>query len=732
MKWWCRLLVPAIPLLLAAAPPPRLGLDPAELRKRPISTARGQVGDLLRAWWREGTAAGNVGDWYDNRDRGHSDLFTAPYPQLQRIVYTPEDIRLRRDWALAVTTRRHVVFGNSSTSAPPTRGGSNVRTYYCSPVGIPFLYQHYTRNNLYIYPEHLDHDPGHNGRPGYGDLYPANTPYLITSQGSSGSDQPFLRALPVTLAAFRPEVKKKLVATGLLMPTVQMILRACNSHLRASKDYLSGKAHPTVFEGSWVNDLNMVRMAHAIRPGEVPPMVQLKVLEEDRPVNGRDFFEPAGRSEKLADTPCAIARIWRGKDYRRRLIVSAEGSYDLNKRPLTCSWVVLRGDPKRITITPLNRKRSRAELVVAYHERRPVAPGSKLESNRVDVGVFVHNGVYYSAPAFVTFFSLDCEARTYDKKGRVLEIGHGMGETVLTVADYGALCTVAGLGGFAGRLLQLTDRERAVLRKAAGQHRPLQAALNVARSRQQSAEKVRHRAADAVTAAEKALAEARKEHAAAPSDISAAGVSLAQAKADLARLERKQADAEVRADQARVKKVQAALERFLDEQRADLKGSLREVIDRALQEALHDPDLAATHAGALATLMKAAPAGRKAAALARQRLVGMGLAEKGDKLVLRPLRGGAKPLRDRLTAYEKMLLERYNAALLSELAFPGILTATFTVNFVDPRLTVAKSWRDVYRYDGAGRLLGWTRYEGKTATEFSAGGPVKSREKMVP
>ena len=39
-----------------------------DLKKKPITTARGELGDLLRKWYKEGTAAGNVGDWYDNRD----------------------------------------------------------------------------------------------------------------------------------------------------------------------------------------------------------------------------------------------------------------------------------------------------------------------------------------------------------------------------------------------------------------------------------------------------------------------------------------------------------------------------------------------------------------------------------------------------------------------------------------------------------------------------------------
>lgn len=42
--------------------------DPPKPDDKPITTAKGEVGDLLRQWSKDGTAAGNVGDWYDNRD----------------------------------------------------------------------------------------------------------------------------------------------------------------------------------------------------------------------------------------------------------------------------------------------------------------------------------------------------------------------------------------------------------------------------------------------------------------------------------------------------------------------------------------------------------------------------------------------------------------------------------------------------------------------------------------
>ena len=164
-------------------------LPATRLTEIPVAVNGGEVGDRLRKWYSQGTAAGNYGDYYDNRDGGHSRLKLAPYPQLSEVEYTEEQIKARQNYGFQTKILPHVVFGNSSTSAGPEKGGSNARTYYAHTEGLNFLFAQYARNNLYIYPEHRDHDPGHNGDVGYGDLYPTNTPYLIISQGSSGSDQ---------------------------------------------------------------------------------------------------------------------------------------------------------------------------------------------------------------------------------------------------------------------------------------------------------------------------------------------------------------------------------------------------------------------------------------------------------------------------------------------------------------------------------------------------------------
>lgn len=654
------------------------GQEPHELRQKPITTAPGKVGELLRQWWKEGTAAGNVGDWYDNRDGGHSDLHLGPYPQLQRVAYTPDDVQARRHWARAFTVRPEVTFGNSSTSAPPTFGGSNPRTCYCSSNGLHLLARQYEGNNLYIYPEHRDHDPGHNGvGDGYGDLYPTNTPYLLISQGSSGSDQPFMRALPFTLAAFRPEVKDRLVRTGLLMPTIQMILRRTNKHLKSPDEYRTGKAHPSVFEGAWVDELAMVTLAHQLSADRLPPRVRLKVLEEETFESGRDFFD-AVANEKLADTPAVIARVVRAHPRERRLVVSAAESTDENGHPLTFHWVVLRAGGSAVRITPRKKDASVVELIVPYPERRPIAPGSAMESNRIDIGVFVNNGFHDSAPGFVTFFGLDSEARVYDTRGRIAEIGYGMGETRYAVTDWArwaAQLAAAEATGF-----KLSAEERAAIERAVSRHAELRARAAHLQEGQKRAEVIL-READ----------EAWKK----------AGADPKGALAD----PRKRAEADLREIQKKAQAAAAAERDLLEGKGAEL--ALRPFVEARLRAAARNPRF-------LADLM-AGPRWREAPDAARNAITAA-LKEYTELGYDEP--GGTAPT----TAYDQAQLERVQAVALCRVVFPGTLTASYLTNMVDPRLTAPKRWRDVYRYHTDGTLLGWTRHGGPAPQEFDSHG----------
>ena len=67
------------------------------------------------------------------------------------------------------------------------------------------------------------------------------------------------------------------------------------------RDYLTGAAHPTVFEGHNVDVVAMAKMAHEMTTDAIPPMVQLRVLEEDVPVPGRDYFDMRGEKLSVSD-----------------------------------------------------------------------------------------------------------------------------------------------------------------------------------------------------------------------------------------------------------------------------------------------------------------------------------------------------------------------------------------------------------------------------------------------
>jgi len=385
----------------------------------------GAAHQLLRQLYTIGQAAGNHGDLYDNRDRGHSLLETERHPQLSRILYDTRFSDVGWDYGLAVNLLFNApVIGNSSTAVKNGRLSRSLpRMALTAPEGrgADLIFQNYVTGQIHVYPEHRDHDPER------GDLFPANTPYYLISQGSSGSDKPFLEALAMILAAFHPDTKARLMEIGLLAPTVQMIFRRSQNGVSTREAYLSGAAHPTVFSKERINLLRMVSLANALHPADIPPLVRLRVVDEDRVREGIDYFGE-GLSEHLFDTPAAIARVWRSTAYSRSMVVSADRTLDPNGRPLTFHWVLLRGDPANIHISPLDPDGRSARITLNWQSSRPVPGQSDIQSDRIDIGVFANNGVHDSAPSFISFFLPQHEKRLYepgfDGKMRITSIDY--------------------------------------------------------------------------------------------------------------------------------------------------------------------------------------------------------------------------------------------------------------------------------------------------------------------
>lgn len=359
----------------------------------------------LRAFFARGLAAGLAGVLYDNRDRGHSELPASAFPQMTRVVYGPGLKAQQLDYGLAGAFRfPAITLGNSSTAlvrGPEAR--SQTRLAMTQPGGAARAAADYRANALYTYPEHHDHE--------LFDYFPAAWPYMTTSQGSSYSDQPFLRIQALILGAFRPETRARMEKLGLIAPTVQWVMRRTQNGLRGDAAYMSGSAHPSAFVKEALNPFAAVALASSLGPDEIPPAPRLKVLSED-------FSDRAGLaslSERLFDTPAAIARLWRSLAGRREITLSAAGTTDPAGRPLRFHWVLLRGDPDAVTILPQGAS---ARIILDWQTPRPAPAGFAIKdsppiSSRIDIGLFAEAGRHLSAPAFLSI-TLPPEVRTYD------------------------------------------------------------------------------------------------------------------------------------------------------------------------------------------------------------------------------------------------------------------------------------------------------------------------------
>lgn len=396
----------------------------------PEGKAPDQVTRLMRLWQAKGRAAGNHGDLYDNRDRDHSNLPPGRLPQLTYVEYGPQAQARGLNYGLAGPFLfNRITIGNSSTALTQTpQWRSQARSALTQPGGAATLAAQYAANHIYVYPEHKDHDPDQ------GDLFPANTPYMLISQGSSGSDKPFLEALGLILAALKPEVKSFLAERGLIAPTVQMIFRRGLNPVRGQAGYMGPFAHPSAFRVQDINLVRMVRAAQGLETGSIPPALTLSVLAEAAPRPGIDFFAPGG-SERLFDTPSAIARVIRGTARDRQMTVSAAATKDPNGRPLRFHWRLLRGDRSRVKIAPKGRDGAVAEITVAWHERRPVPGDPELTTDRVDIGVFADNGELLSAPGFISFLFPADQTRSYDRAGRIVSVDYAAPDRAARYTD---------------------------------------------------------------------------------------------------------------------------------------------------------------------------------------------------------------------------------------------------------------------------------------------------------
>ncbi|MBL9114464.1 MAG: hypothetical protein JNJ83_05610 [Verrucomicrobiaceae bacterium] len=642
-----------------------------------LTTRSDEVGKLLNEWHAEGRAAGLKALQYENRDGGHAPFQVGMFPGLKSLVHDEKERGAGRHMGPAHSVRRVPTLGNCSMASTADTGGCLPRIYLMSGnPGFNFLDASYRANNFIIYPEHQDHDVGFNGVDGWGDLFPANHPAVLISQGSSLSDLPFVQAWLSTVAAFTPEVQELLIAKGVLMPTVNMIFRRSNKQVRTDEDYFSGLAHPVVFDAKNLDEKAMVNRAQLMTPLTIPPVAMLEVLEERKPVNGVDYFEKEGVTEQLGQSASSVGRIFRGVGEVYSLRLSARRSVEIQGKPMKARWVLLQGRKDKVEIKS-SADGTEAEIRVLWHDDMESASGTGIKAHRVDVGLFVSSPLADSAPAIVSVFMLPNEKRYFNDGGKVSEVCYQAHNEDLGIPRASEdmrwlqwMRVVAGepLPGERWVRTLINDEARSEAKIVLGELQPMERALAELKTRKAPAE-------------------------------------------DIANME---------------KKLKAKLAGAAD---------LRALAEKVVRTFANDPRWFLNQQ---AELIAVAAAASDAAVIGDVRA---GIKKLTDMGVLVSQGDGGYVLAGGPTAAESPAVADYlrglHLMLLSRVVLPEFLHRSNQPAFCDPRLTALKPWRDVYRYDEKGKLLGWLRHQEGRVHGFTADGRMKLNlgdpdEKAVP
>lgn len=410
--------------LLETKPPqtPLQSLAPAFEASRPASREKA----LLAAWISEGTAAGNGGDVYFNRDNGHSVMELADYPLMSAVRTCDAGIAAGAAAGHPNTLfNGHAVFGNVSLGRlnnPYWR--SMGRASMTAPGMAQRMELIYRNNQFWVFPSVKDHDPAVQG-----DIFPGSAPFQLVTEGMSWSDLPYLRAAAAASAAFRPQTKAEIMRLNLMGPTMQWLFRRTRPGVRSEADYFTAKAHPTAFAPADLDAEALVKKAHALKPDRIPPMVALSIVNSrvfpiKYPAPETDY--PDVLPELLYNTPSAISFTLRAPEGVRTFLVQAQAVHDRAK-DARFKWAVVHGDPALVRIAePLGSENGSVERGFAQ-----IVLDRRTLTNRVDVACFAKTpNSEYGAPAIVSFYPVPQEKRIYREDGRLASIDYTNAEQV--------------------------------------------------------------------------------------------------------------------------------------------------------------------------------------------------------------------------------------------------------------------------------------------------------------
>jgi hypothetical protein len=381
---------------LASWPPPLRG----ENSPRPLAFHEGdwpynnEAGrhwvEQINAWYDEGLAAGLSQDTFRSFDVGHSSVRLSIYPQLNSVQAVPNFGHNAKFVFPDRVTFGVQSYGTDGMSIIEAHSNAIIRGFYESKsddVGFQKFYQtFYDFNFLFISPAVGSYSEST-------DKFSFLSPYYLHAIGMSGSDAALLKPLIYASAAMPPEIKTRALRTGRYVPALLYLFKsALLADIRSPEAHRPAYALPDEAAADWTGPApfldRLIQAAHDL--SHLPPVCQITV--NSLAVEAIEQRDGADRAYAEISRYGVTGTLRKGQELR--IVVDLSESWtDGGRRIVEYHASTLCG---QATITSANESGSSYEVRIPW-----MLPG-KTHDKRTDILLLVHDGTYYSAPAYLS------------------------------------------------------------------------------------------------------------------------------------------------------------------------------------------------------------------------------------------------------------------------------------------------------------------------------------------
>lgn len=347
--------------------------------------------EKINQWYGEGVAAGLSQDTFRSYDNGHSSIQQGRFPLMNSEPAVSEFGALGTTIFRPRITMGVQSYGNKGNAVIEQRTRRMLTAFY-DPNGrkIPlqrYYRQFYENNFLFVAPAVGSFAQKE------GDQFTFLSPFYLHSIGASGTDSRLLIPLIMASAALPPDLKTRMLRSGLFVPTLMYLFKSTiRDDIRSSSSHVPAYTLPseadTDYEGPSPFLDRILNSAHDLT--HIPPVSRLRITELVIETENGDTDERLSYYEN--NTYAFSGALRRGQAFV--ITVDLRFSWTDESRDIASyTTSVLRGEA---SIESLNQEDSVMRI------RIPWAPTNNKSDLRTDIVFLVHDGSYYSAPAYVS------------------------------------------------------------------------------------------------------------------------------------------------------------------------------------------------------------------------------------------------------------------------------------------------------------------------------------------